>query len=56
MTGSASRNSWVGFSSRPDVAAKSAGTRLGPLFLTSHLGLDLGLIERLRRGTAISLR
>ena len=57
MTGSASRNSWVGFSSRPDdFAAKSAGTRLGPLFLTSHLGLDLGLIERLRRGTAISLR
>ena len=50
MTGSASRNSWVGFSSRPDdFAAKSAGTRLGPLFLTSHLGLDLGLIERLQQ-------
>ena len=50
MTGSASRNSWVGFSSRPDdFAAKSAGTRLRPLFLTSHLGLDLGLIERLQQ-------
>ena len=50
MTGSASRNSWVGFSSRPDdFAAKSAGTRLRPLFLTSHLGLDLCLIERLQQ-------
>ena len=58
MTGSASRNSWVGFSSRPDdFAAKSAGTRLGPLFLTSHLGLDLGLIERLlqRHGDLVAI-